>query len=75
MTKEKKRESWVTYTELTNEEAVRKYGKSLMFVGRVPAAPRKKSLKDVYKDAASALSPQLDEAKHDAGEDLGKENA
>ena len=75
MTNEKKQESWVTYTKLTNEEAVRKFGKSLMFVGRVPAARRKKSLKDVYLDAASALPPQLDEAKHDAGEDLGKENA
>ena len=70
----KKQKSWGTYTELTNEEAVRKHGKSLMFVGRAPAAPRKKTLKDVYKGAASALTFQFDEAKPEEGESLRKEN-
>ena len=64
MKKKKKQESWVSYTELTNEEAVRKYGKSLMFVGRIPTARPKKSLKDVYKGAASALTVQFDGEEH-----------
>ena len=70
----KKQSGKVTQTRLTNEEAVRKYGKSLMFVGRIPTAQPKKSLKDVYKGAASALTVQFDEEKPETGESLRKEN-
>ena len=56
----KKQKSWGTYTELTNEEAVRKYGRSIAIVGGAPAAPRRKSLKEFYRNAGSALTVQFD---------------
>jgi len=43
----KKQESWGTYTRLTNEEAVRRFGNSLIIVGNIsnpsskPSSPRK----------------------------------
>jgi len=37
---EEKQQGKVTVTWLTNEEALRKFGQSMMVVGRVPSPPR-----------------------------------
>jgi len=60
----KKQNGKVTQTRLSNEEAMREFGASFT------AMPPRKSLRQLYSGAASALTLQFDGAKPEAGRKL-----